>query len=72
MDYGSVSTILRFAACETRQCVDITIVNDTENEPDETFSISLERTSFLSNRITLRPVDGEIVIIDDGKKVNYK
>ena len=70
MDYGSVSTILMFAACETRLCVGITIVDDTENEPNETFSISLERTPFLHDRITLRPVNGEILIIDDGKKAN--
>ena len=62
MDYGAVSTIMTFTACETRRCLDITIVNDTEGEPDETFGITLERTPGLTGRITLDPMDGMITI----------
>ena len=66
MDYGTVSTILRFAACQKRQCVDITIQNDEMSEQLESFFVSLERTNDLDSRITLDPVDGEIVITDAG------
>ena len=62
MDYGAVSTIMTFTACETRRCVDIIIVNDTEGEPDETFGITLERTPGLTDRISLDPMDGMITI----------
>ena len=60
-----MSTIMTFTACETRRCVDITIVNDTKGEPDETFGITLERTPDLTGRITLDPMDGMITISGD-------
>ena len=62
LDYGAVSTIMTFTACERRRCVDITIVNDTEGEPDETFDITLQRNPGLTGRITLDPMDGIITI----------
>ena len=65
MDYGAVSTILRFDACDTRRCVDVTIENDGDDEPDEVFGITLERTPSLNGRITLDPVDGDITIVDN-------
>ena len=68
MDYGAVSTILTFAACDTRRCVDVPIMNDTDDEPDEMFTITLERTPGLNDRITLDPVDGVVIIIDDDGK----
>ena len=60
-----MSSILMFDACDTRHCVDITIVNDTNDEPDEMFAVTLERTPGLNDRITLDPVDGVVIIIDD-------
>ena len=68
MDYGAVSTILMFAACDIRRCVDVPIVRDTDEEPDEMFGITLERTPGLNDKITLGPVDGDITIIDEGGK----
>ena len=65
-----MSTILRFAACEKRHCVDVTIVNDAVDEPDEMFGITLERIPGLNDRITLDPVDGVVIIIDDDGRFN--
>ena len=42
-------------------------MNDTENELDEKFNITLERTPGLNGRITLDPVGGVITIHNDGK-----
>ena len=64
-----MSTLLRFAACETRICVNITIVmNLVQDRRDETFTVSLEKTSNLPGRITLAAVNGSVTIRDeDGK-----
>ena len=68
-DYDTVSSILTFAACETRQCEDVPIMEDMTLEMIESFIVTLERTSNLNNRITLTAVDGEINILDnDGCK----
>ena len=64
MDYGSVSMIVWFATCQRRECVNITIENDGVAEPLESFFVTLKRTPDIDGRITLDPVDGEIVIID--------
>ena len=65
MDYGSRGLTLMFAACETRRCVDVTIVNDFHNEPEEDFFYTLNRTPDLHHNINLAPVGGEVVIVDD-------
>ena len=65
MDYGAPSTVLMFAACETRSCVNVTIVDDLVDELEEILNVTLERTPGLDSRITLYPVDGQIVIIDN-------
>ena len=67
MDYVEHSTTLRFSACETRQCVNVAIVDDLTDEPEEGFGVTLERTPELNSRITLNPVNGEILIQDNGK-----
>lgn len=56
---------VEFETCESRSCVEITIVNDRILEIDETFSVVLNRTSDLDSRITLDPTEAEIIIIDD-------
>ena len=72
MDDGAVSTILMFAACDTRQCVDVPIVADETLELTETFIVTLHRTPALENRITVNPVDGNIDILNnDGHKYEY-
>ena len=45
--------------------MDIVIVNDTQLEETESLSVTLTRTNDLDERITLNPVDGEIVIVDE-------
>ena len=67
MDYIGLSRILSFAACETRQCVDVVIVDELVDEPHEKFDITLERTPDLNSMIILDPVEEEIFIQDDGK-----
>ena len=61
----SVSTILTFGACDTRQCTEIAIMDDVIVELTESFLVTLERTPGLDSWITLDPVDGEVVITDD-------
>ena len=70
MDYLELNSILSFDACETRRCVNVTIVNDLVDEPLEYLNFTLEGTPDLDTRISLNPVDGRIAIIDnDGKYV---
>ena len=64
-DYGEFNVTLMFAACETRRCVDVTIVDDFVDERDENFFYTLERTPGLHPNIDLDPTLGEIVIEDD-------
>ena len=61
-DYSAVSTLLMFDSCETEQCTNITIIKDVFKEDNESFSVSLVRTSELDPRITLDPAVGEIEI----------
>ena len=65
MDYLELNTILSFAACETRRCVEVTIVDDLVDEPNEIFHYTLGRTIGLDPRISLNPVDGVVEIIDN-------
>ena len=69
MDYGPLDMVLMFGECERRKCVNVTIVDDFEDELDENFFYHLEETpNGLHPNIQLKPVDGEIVIEDnDGK-----
>ena len=66
MDYGALSTIVTFGECDTRQCVDITIVNDGVLENVESFFVNLESTPGLDSRITLNPVRAEAIIDNEG------
>ena len=68
-DYESLDMVLMFGECERRKCVNVTIVDEFEDEPDENFSYHLVETpNGLHPNIELKPVDGEIVIEDnDGK-----
>ena len=58
MDYIGVSTILVFEGCDRQHCVYVTIVDDDILEMPELFTVTLERTPGLDDRITLDPVDG--------------
>ena len=56
---------VEFGECETRRCVNITIVDDLVLEMEESFIVVLNRTSQLDSRISLEPTTAEIVIVDD-------
>ena len=71
MDYGAVSTTLRFDACQRQKCVNISIQNDGVLEQLESFFVNLARTPELDCRITLDPVDGDIEILDFNGKFVY-
>ena len=65
MDYAALSAvILDFDACDTRQCVFLTVEDDLVLEMDESLEITLNRTAGLDSRITLDPTEGEVVIVD--------
>ena len=69
-----MTTLMRFIGCQTRSCVNITIMNDTQDELDEeTFNITLERVFTLGSRITLDFIYGVITITDDdnGRVTRY-
>ena len=65
MDYGALDINLMFEKCMMRKCVDITIIDNEMNEANETFTFNLSRTTDLSPRIILDPVNGESYLIDD-------
>ena len=60
--------ILMFDECERRRCVNIAITQDQVDEPDEFFTFHLNRTSDLSPRIDLDPVDGRIEIVNENSE----
>ena len=61
-----MSTTLRFAACETQTCVNITIIESVAvDRKVETFVVALERTPDLPDRIILDAVNGSITILDN-------
>ena len=70
MDYGK-EAILMFSSCETRACTSLTILDDIVAELTERFSVKLNRTDGLDQRITLDPVMAEVEIMDkDGELMN--
>ena len=72
LDYIAVDTILMFAACQMRSCVNVTVVDDVILENVESFDLILERTPDLNSRITLDSVNGVVEITDnDGMQDDY-
>ena len=65
MDYGALSTTVMFGACQTQECVDITIEDDVVLENVESFFVNLSRSPGLDSRITLNPTRAEVQIIDN-------
>ena len=65
MDYLSRDLTLMFRECEEERCVNVSIVDDLEDEPEESFFFILERTPDLHPNITLDPAIGEIFIVDN-------
>ena len=74
MDYEGLSTVLSFAACDERSCVNVTIVDDLVDEQIiETFTVTLGRTTDLDGRIMLNPVNGLVEIeCNDGKSLHIQ
>ena len=69
MDYGALDVIMMFDECERRRCMNVSITQDLVDEPDEFFNFHLNRTTDLSPRIEIDPVDGIIEIVnDDGEQ----
>ena len=56
---------MMFAACEKQHCVNVNIVDDMVNEPEEMFHYTLKRTPGLDPAMTIGHDNGEIVILDD-------
>ena len=66
MDYKSLNQIiLTFNPCDIRHCVNVFIIDDIEDEPNEFFSYVLQETLGLPTNIKLATVNGEIVIVDN-------
>ena len=65
MDYGALDVTLKFDQCERRRCLNVCITQVLVDEPDEFFTFHLNRTTDLSPRITLNPMEGRNEIVDD-------
>ena len=71
MDYEEVDIILMFRSCETSACINVGIVDDNITELTERFSVKLNRTDGLDERIILDPVEAEVEIIDNDGEWMY-
>ena len=70
-DYIITESILRFGACENKQCLPVTIVDNDIIEDAETFQVTLAPSTLgLSNRFTLDPRI-TTVTIEDGDSELY-
>lgn len=65
-DYGEISNLILFKACDTRKCINVTIVNDDIPEGTEHFTGKLGKTANLHPRITLDPNVTRVEITDEG------
>ena len=71
MDYITLDVMLEFDACESRKCLNVSIVDDSVDERNEYFTFHLRRTVNLHNRISLNPANGSSLILDnDGRSHN--
>ena len=69
MDYTPRSAVFTFGECKGQSCVNISIVNDSTVEKDESFSVTLGSAPNLDNRIKLDSESTVVEIIDnDGMK----
>ena len=67
-DYVAVDHVLTFAACESQRCVNVSLANDLVSEPEETFSLSLTRST--RSHISITSATGVVVITDDDGERN--
>ena len=60
----------RFDSCERRDCLNITIINDSKLEDMEYFTVSLERGDGVNSRFELADLERNVSITDmDGNTV---
>ena len=65
-DFTPISTYLRFSSTVTKQCITISISDDTLTEfPEEFFSVALERAENTPDRVLLTCNKADIIIIDN-------
>ena len=64
-NFVALTTILTFDTCVTEQCVNMSIIADSIDEPDVSFSYTITRVPGLDPRIILTPSAGKITILDD-------
>lgn len=64
-DYKLGTTLLRFGACETRSCWNVSIVDNLLLEDTENFTLHLEKSHGLSNDFRIDPSLKVISITDD-------
>ena len=70
-DYGAVYEQVRLAPCNSRVCVDISILNDVVVENDEAFTLSVTSPTPLDPRIRLKTHWVQVTINDnDGRFQN--
>ena len=60
-----------FSPCDTRNCVDVSIVDDSILEDDESFLVTLLGLLDHDERIDLDPVNEEIVILDNDSEHSH-
>ena len=54
VDFVAFDDEVNIPSCGKRACINVTIIDDTQIEPDEVFRISLERTPILEGNIILQ------------------
>ena len=65
VDFELMKSTLRFRACETSQCLNVTIINDNKLEVSETFTVNLQKSDSLSTKFTVNPSSEVVTITDD-------
>ena len=69
-DFIPINETVTFSRNELRTCLEVTIIDDEVVELSKSFSISLERTENLDERITISPDRGTVTIEDDDGECN--
>ena len=62
------SRVLSFSACDTVQCKEVVIIDDTTVEKNESFDLIFERLPGVDGHVEMDPNRATITILDnDGK-----
>ena len=68
LDYVPLDSIITFGACESRMCVNISIIDDQKVERAEYFHINLLRPPDLIEGVTFNNIYGQIWIYSQDSK----